>query len=89
MIHQGSRGRNVKKHLKLKYIPSTKQLGSATDRYCFRPMRGEMFIERATAKFLLAPAERNMSGSRAPLPETLRSAGAKRVALLHLEVEFT
>jgi hypothetical protein len=40
-----------------------------------------MFIERASSKrFLLAPAERNGGPTSVPLPETLRSAGA-RVAL--------
>ncbi len=33
--------------------------------FVLRPIRGEMFIERATAKrFLLAPTERNISRSR-------------------------
>ena len=37
-----------------------------------------MFIERASFKrFLLAPAERNGSPTCLPLPETLRSAGAR------------
>jgi hypothetical protein len=37
-----------------------------------------MFIGRASCKrFLLAPAERNSGPTWVPLPETLRSAGAR------------
>jgi len=45
-----------------------------------RSRRDVMFIERAISKrSLLAPAERNGSPTCAPLPETLRSAGARVV----------
>ena len=40
-----------------------------------------MFIELELQEILFAPAERNRSPTRVPLPETLRSAGARVVPL--------
>ncbi len=55
-----------------------------------RPIRGEKFIERATAKrFLLAPAERNISRSREHSVETLRSAGARATEFITLSINIS
>jgi hypothetical protein len=55
-----------------------------------RPIRGEMFIESpASKRFFPAPAERNMNPGHVPLPETLRSAGARLIGFVVLSINIS
>jgi hypothetical protein len=45
-------------HLKFLICHLGFKLKAATESFCLRPIRGEMFIERAIVKRVLAPAER-------------------------------
>jgi hypothetical protein len=55
-----------------------------------RPIRGEMFIERATVKrFLLAPAERNISRSPGQCEKHCAPAGARVVGFRVLSINIS
>ena len=61
------------------------QFGSATDVVCFRPIRGEMFIERATTRdfFSLQRSETHA------IAGTLRSAGAPLIEFIALSINIS